>query len=97
MRIILFAFLFLTYPIMVYAQWVQTQLNPGLGYSLFSNDTILLAGTDKGYVNAIAEVIHMGRRTSVIECSLFGRDRRLLWKGLFTCLHFPSEINTITQ
>ena len=52
-----------------------------------------LATVDKGAVRAEAEVVHMGRRTSVIECSLYGRNRRLLWHGLFTCLHFPSDMN----
>jgi uncharacterized protein (TIGR00369 family) len=52
-----------------------------------------LARVDKDTVTAEAEVLHLGRRTSVIECSLFGRNRRLLWKGTFTCLHFPSEMN----
>ena len=52
-----------------------------------------LAAVDKGVVTAEADVVHMGKRTSVIECSLYGPGRRLLWKGMFTCLHFPSEIN----
>jgi uncharacterized protein (TIGR00369 family) len=52
-----------------------------------------LASVEKGTVTAEAEVLHLGRRTSVIECSLFGRARRLLWKGTFTCLHFSSEMN----
>ncbi|MFC1476297.1 PaaI family thioesterase [Candidatus Zixiibacteriota bacterium] len=52
-----------------------------------------LASVDKGTVTAEADVLHLGQRTSVIECSLFGRNRRLLWKGTFTCLHFPSEMN----
>lgn len=52
-----------------------------------------LASVDKGTVTAVADVLHMGKRTSVIESSLFGRRQRLLWKGTFTCLHFPSERN----
>ena len=51
------------------------------------------ASIDKGVVTAEADVTHMGRRTSVIDCSLYGRNRRLLWKGMFTCLHFPSDLN----
>jgi len=52
-----------------------------------------LASADRGTVTAEADVLHMGKRTSVIECSLFGRGRRLLWKGTFTCLHFDSALN----
>jgi len=52
-----------------------------------------LASADRGIVTAEADVLHMGKRTSVIECSLLGRGRRLLWKGTFTCLHFDSTLN----
>ena len=52
-----------------------------------------LASADRGTVTAEAEVLHMGKRTSVIECSTFGHGRRLIWKGTFTCLHFDSTLN----
>jgi len=52
-----------------------------------------LASTDKGIVTADATVLHMGQRTSVIDCTLFDCNKRQLWKGMFTCLHFPSEMN----
>ena len=42
-------FLFvLTFPLMLNAQWVQTNLNPGIGYCLFSDSTTLYAGTNQG-------------------------------------------------
>ncbi len=52
-----------------------------------------LASIVRDTVNVVADVLHMGKRTSVIECALFGGRQRLLWKGSFTCLHFPSGMN----
>ena len=40
--------LFSIIPLTLSGQWVQTNLNPGLGYCLFSNDTLIFAGTDNG-------------------------------------------------
>ncbi len=50
-------FLCLLLPIFINAQWIQTSLNPNGGYSLYSNDTTLFAGTDRGvyYTNDIGE------------------------------------------
>ena len=49
--------LFLTFPLILNAQWVQTNLNPGIGYYLFSNDTTIYAGTNTGvyYTNDIGD------------------------------------------
>jgi len=48
---------FLTFPLILNAQWVQTNLNPGIGYCLFSNDTTIYAGTNTGvyYTNDIGD------------------------------------------
>ena len=47
----------LTIPIFLNAQWIQTNLNPGIGYCLYSNDTILYAGTNEGvfYTNDVGD------------------------------------------
>ncbi|MBN2425407.1 MAG: T9SS type A sorting domain-containing protein [Calditrichaceae bacterium] len=49
--------LFLTIPIILNAQWIQTGLNPGIGYCLYSNDTTIYAGTNEGvfYTNDIGD------------------------------------------
>jgi len=49
--------LILIFPFILNAQWVQTNLNPGIGYSLFSNDTTIYAGTNSGvyYTNDIGD------------------------------------------
>ena len=40
--------LFINFPIILNAQWVQTNLNSGIGYCLYSDDTTVYAGTDQG-------------------------------------------------
>jgi len=53
-RLLLFV---LNFPMMLSAQWVQTNLNPGIGYCLFADSTTLYAGTDQGlyYTNDIGD------------------------------------------
>jgi len=49
--------LFLNFPLILNAQWVQTALNPGLGYCLYSDGTTVYAGTNYGvyFTNDIGE------------------------------------------
>jgi len=45
------------FPIVVFAQWVQTNLNPGIGYCLYSDGRTIYAGTDQGvyYTNDLGD------------------------------------------
>jgi len=48
MKFLCITMLLLVYPLIIYAQWVQTNLNPGIGYCLYSDGTTIYAGTNEG-------------------------------------------------
>jgi len=48
MRKLILLLVFLIVPMILNAQWVQTNIDPGIGYCLFSDETTTYAGTENG-------------------------------------------------